>query len=153
MENYVLQLIEDMKVSERSINDYHSSKIIEIDDEKSIEDYIMEIEKHFHEESLQTISDIIGLEEVQFPPAVRLTTSQLKAISKSLIKLLKTWCIEVDLPIGLAPDVKYRLLLSVLNRKAPVISMGTLHIELCDYNSKNCPFGEQFCSCKEWEES
>jgi hypothetical protein len=151
MQTYVLQLIEDMKVSERPKSEYQSKKIIEIDDESSIESYIIEIEKLFQEESLQTVSSIIGLDKVQFPPVNRLDSSLIKAINKSLIRLLKSWSIEVDLPIGLSPEIKYQLLLTVFNRKAPIINFGTFHIELCDNNPSKCPFGEQFCSCLKWD--
>jgi hypothetical protein len=152
MQTYVLQLIEDMKVSERPKSEYQSKKIIEIDDESSIESYIIEIEKLFQEESLQTISSIIGLDRVQFPPVNRLEGFLIKAINKSLIRLLKSWSIEVDLPIGLSPETKYQLLLTVFNRKAPIINFGTFHIELCDNNPLKCPFGEQFCSCLKWDD-
>ncbi|MHA8066499.1 hypothetical protein V7S76_07430 [Aquirufa sp. ROCK2-A2] len=153
MENYVLQLIEDMKVAERPIEAYHSSNVVEIDDEQSIEDYIHEIEKYCKVDGLQSISEIIGLEEIQFPPVSRLTVAQIRAINKSYIRLLKTWSLEVDMPLGLPPDMKYRFLLSVLNRKAPIITMGTVHVELCDYNTSNCPFGKEYCSCRQWDES
>jgi hypothetical protein len=152
MQAYVLQLIQDMKVSERPKSEYQSKKIIEIDDESSIESYIIEIEKLFQEESLQTISSIIGLDKVQFPPVDRLEIPLIKAINKSLIRLLQSWCIEVDLPIGLSPEIKYQLLLSVFNRKAPIINFGTFHIELCENNPAKCPFGDQLCGCKNWND-
>ncbi|MHA8049658.1 hypothetical protein V7S79_00915 [Aquirufa sp. ROCK-SH2] len=153
MEKYVMQLIDDMQVSERSREDYNASGFVQVDSEKSFEDHLMEIEKYFQNENLKSISEIIGLELIQFPPSDRLEIYQMKEINKSLTRLLSTWCIEVDMPKVLPANKKYALLLSVFNKRVPVLNSGTVHIELCDYNVKSCPFGEQFCNCKDWEQA
>lgn len=30
------------------------------------------------------------------------------------------------------------------------ISEGTLHVEFCDYDENNCPWGYEFCTCKDF---
>lgn len=152
MEKYVMQLIDDMQVSERSREEYNATGFIQIETEKSFEDHILEIEKYFQKENLKTISEIIGLELVQFPPTEKLEIYQMKAINKSLIKLFGSWCIEVEMPKGIPANKKYTLLLSVFNKKVPVLNSGIVQIELCDYNFHSCPFGEQYCDCKDWDE-
>jgi len=152
MEKYVLQLIDEMQVSERTREEYNSSGFVQIDIEKNFEDHISEIEKYFQTDNLKTISEIIGLELIQFPPIEKLELYQMKAINKSLVKLFGSWCIEVEMPKGLPAHKKYSLLLSVFDKRVPVLNSGIVQIELCDYNFKSCPFGEQFCNCKEWED-
>lgn len=147
-----MQLIDDMQVSERSREEYNTIEILQIDTEKSFEDHLLEIEKYFQKENLKSISEIIGLELIQFPPSEKLEIYQMKALNKSLIKLLGSWCIEVDMPKTLPASKKYSLLLSVFDKRVPILNSGIIQIEMCDYNIRSCPFGEQFCHCKEWDQ-
>ena len=32
------------------------------------------------------------------------------------------------------------------------MSSGTMHIEFCHYDENNCPWGYEYCSCKDFED-
>jgi len=151
MEQYINQLIEDILAAHRTKNDY----VQKIDD--SFEAHIEEVERYLSGEGEQKITDMCGLYTEQFPPKERLNESQMKRVADAYQQMLLCWNIYIYLPEKLPVEMKYELLTGTLERFVFVSNDEYSHIgiDLCSYDVDNCPFGSEYCSCKEdikeWE--
>lgn len=151
MEQYIIQLIEDILAAHRTTNDY----VEEVDD--SFEAHIADVERYLSGEGEQKIADFSGLYAEQFPPKERLNENQMKQVVEAYQLMLQSWNIDIYLPEQLPIAMKYELLIGTLDRSVYVTNDEYSHIgiDLCSYDVDNCPFGSEYCSCKEdlkeWE--
>ena len=142
MQNYLNQLIEDMHLAATRLP---QPKIPEGTFDP---DYMMELEAM--EE--QPMGVLFGLSREQFPPSDRLTSEQLTLMAKEFEQLWAVYSFEPDFPEGLPDKRRYELMRDYIDIECSHWPGGWIHhFEFCSYEPDNCPFGEEFCKCKDFE--
>jgi hypothetical protein len=96
-----------------------------------------------------TIGKATGLSKTQFPPETYWTEDEAKAINTAFRDMLTRFNLDVVMPENLPPYMEYRTLVSVLDKTAPILPFGTWYLEFCHYEPEDCPFGDEYCTCKE----
>lgn len=149
MQEYILQLLEDMLSAERPQREPFEGK--ENNKIDNLEKHFEDVERYLSGDYEQKISTIIGFTNEQFPPIDKLTDNQILSIVEGFDKLLYSYNISTDLPDGLAIETAYSLLVSTLEKEVFIgEGDGFFMIEFCQYDIAKCPFGD-LCSCKEFE--
>ncbi len=93
------------------------------------------------------IREIMGLNREQFPPADYWTDEEAAQLVVALNDLLSHYHLAADYPTNLPPLMAYSTLVGALEMYAPIMPFGEWHLEFCNYNSEECPFGETYCRC------
>lgn len=97
------------------------------------------------------MSHWFGLTKEQFPPSERLTDEQLELMANEFEQLWAAYSFEPDFPDGLPAKRRYELMRDYLDYECSHWPGGWVHhFEFCDYNTENCPFGIEFCKCKDF---
>lgn len=142
MQNYLTQLISDMHKSAEKVP---QAKIPEGEFDP---EYMMELE----ESGEEPMSHWFGLDIEQFPPSERLSEEQLTQMAAELEKLWKAYSFYPDFPDGLPAKRRYELMREYLDHPTQYWPGGwEHHFEFCDYYPSHCPFGDEFCRCKEFD--
>lgn len=143
MNNYLAHLIDDMHQAATRVP---KSRIPEgIFDP----DYMMELE----ESAEKPMSHWFGLEKEQFPPSEKLNEEQLELMADEFEQLWAAWSFEPDFPAGLPAKRRYELMRDYLDHPCQHWPGGWVHhFEFCDYEPENCPFGAEFCRCKDFDD-
>jgi hypothetical protein len=146
MEQYITQLIEDLLNAQRAENE-------EIEEEKEfdIEAHFAEVDRYISGEGEEPLGEILGFEEVQFPPIEKLNELQMQRISEAFVECLFSWNITAEIPEEAPISLKYSLLVSTLKKQVFIQNSGFIHLEFCHYDVETCPFGMEFCQCKDFE--
>lgn len=142
MQRYIEQLIEDM--NEIIDSNEKKSAVIENDDAEPFDDVEKFIDGPFY-----PLGEILGLEKVALPPIERLNREQIHEIYPVLIDLLEVFNFIPEFPRNVDIALKYHLIREKWEEEFAKIDSGTSHIEFCNYDSANCPFGKQ-CDCDEF---
>jgi hypothetical protein len=145
MELYISQLIEDLHSAHRKVQNVKLSP-----QEETFESYIAEVECFISGEGYESISSILGLEEIQFPPIERLTEEQMLKVILAFEACLASWNVCLDMPENIPISLQYKLYISTLSKTIDVLNFGTIHLEACTYCSDDCPLGE-YCLCTAFE--
>jgi len=148
MENYIKQLIEDIRMAGLKLDpnrDAHKTN-----DEIELED-LSYVEKYIYGEKIP-ISSITGIGADMLPPENRLTQEQQAFLAKELEKLLELKHFALDFPPGLPAHMRYPFIRKFWNEKHVEMSFGTSHIEFCQYEPENCPYPD-YCQCKDFQKS
>lgn len=142
MNHYLTQLISDMHLAATRVP---KSKIPEGTFDP---DYMMELE----ESPDRPMSFWFGLSKEQFPPSEKLTAVQLELMANEFEHLWAAFSFEPDFPEGLPAKRRYELMRDYLDQECSHWPGGWVeHFEFCSYEPENCPFGIEFCKCKDFE--
>jgi hypothetical protein len=109
---------------------------------------ISEMEDWLHGMAAVNMFEHFGFTPNQFPPAEQLTEEQAQALVDTLARL---WAAHNFIPTMPKKTPARRFYPIMLQRMAePVMLMehGVNAIEFCSYNAENCPFGVEYCDCK-----
>jgi hypothetical protein len=146
MQHYISQLIEDILAAKRPAN---AVELKETED--SFDAHIAEVERFLTGEGEQPLREVLGLEEIQFPPTDRLTDAQMASIVSVFDECLLSWNISADMPENIPVTLQYSLFVSTLAKSVFVQGSGFVHLEFCNYWPETCPFGEEYCQCKDFD--
>jgi len=142
MQKYVDHLLSD--IQQAGINKPVKQNLVvpkELEDNKEVIEYL--------NLAPRPMEQLFGIEKISFPPISKLSVKQVKQITEAIIKLWSIYNFIPDFPKGLPVEKKYKLLIDFFSEPVSYISKGTSHVEFCDYNTKNCPYPEEFCMCKD----
>lgn len=121
-------------------------------DEIDIEDLnIIEQNEQFVNGEEKKIEDIVGIPKNMLPPVEELSDEEVDLLVPAMVSL---WSVFHFAPVYtdvIPPRLKYTLLREKWDYETTHVTCGTIHIEFCDYQTEHCPFGSNFCSCKEFE--
>ena len=144
MKNYLSHLIEDMHKAaenlpakpylELSEDDEHLRGVIEYE---SIEPKPMQ--------------EWFGIDKANFPPAEKLSNHELELMVKKIITLWHAYNFDPVLPKNLPAQFAYQTLVNYFDKPVTRVSEGTIGVEFCEYDPKNCPFPAKYCMCKDFE--
>jgi hypothetical protein len=110
--------------------------------------YMMELE----ESPEKPMSQWFGLEKELFPPSERLTAEQLEMMASEFEKLWAAFSFMPSFHEGLPAKRRYELMRDYLDHPCQHWPGGWVHhFEFCDYEPENCPFGIEFCKCKDFD--
>lgn len=93
-----------------------------------------------------------GIEKANFPPAEKLSNDELALMVKEIITLWHIYNFDPVLPKNLPAHIAYQTLVSYFDKPVTWVSEGTIGIEFCEYDPKNCPFPDEYCMCKDFED-
>lgn len=96
----------------------------------------------------QTMESIFEIDQIEFPPAARLTLRQMRSLNKAIIDMWVAFNFIPDLPADLPETKKYELLIRQWKNEVQHLTEGEFHIEFCDYHPEACPLGFEYCKCK-----
>ena len=148
MENYINQLIEDLRDAHARKPSPRKLKLPE--DMKCLEN-IIDLEMSLNEQE-NTMESILGIPQIDFPPVEKLTEKQIILLVQEILALWRAFHYEADLPKNLPARYAYPVLVGCWKETYPLFrgNNGAWHIEFCHYEPATCPFPEAYCHCKEF---
>lgn len=151
MDRYVLQLAEQMRESAQNLPD--PNEVTEFDEKNLPEDLkpFADVERFLHGKA-KKIGVITGIDTNAFPPPEKLTETQVTFLYGEIKQLLKAYCFYADFPKGLPDSIRYRLLRKKWDAEVVYTGEGINGLEFCDYEPSRCPFPEEFCECREFND-
>lgn len=150
MEKYITQLIEDLREAHNRAPVFKPRE--EMTEEDILEE-LQEIDRIIHQEPPSPFRNIFDLDPDIFPPAERLTSQQATALSEEILLLWAAFNIEAVYPHNFPLDRLYPLLIKKFREPFLYFPGGITGLELCNYEPTECPFGEEYCTCKEIHET
>jgi hypothetical protein len=114
MERYISQLIEDLQAAK--------SKKIQNEEEKA------------------TMEEYFEIKQTAFPPADRLSESQINVLNDAIQSLLYShnYMVNITMLKDLPAQNLYQYLVKQWTEKIPYVTSGLLGLEFCDYNPEEC---------------
>ena len=98
------------------------------------------------------MSQWFGLEKELFPPSEMLSPEELQLMTDELVQLWLAWSFYPEFPEGLPAKRRYEILRQYLDEPCQHWPGGwRQHFTFCNYEPANCPFGIEFCMCKDFE--
>lgn len=152
MEKYIEQLLEDLgEAADQGPGPGTSWNAIGEGDFDE-EDPIADVEQFLYGPE-QKLSEIVGIEKIQFPPKEKLSEKQMSKLFNAMVDLLNVFHFVPDFPDGVPVSIKYQLLRENWDSKQVYVGGGgETHIEFCDYEPDECPFPRECCDCLRWHE-
>jgi hypothetical protein len=143
MENYLNQLLNDLKAA-------HREPLANVSE--SMEDHFREVDRYVSGDGKMPFSQHCGMQTEQFPREHLLTEAQAGVLNEAVAELMHSWNLSPSFPEQLPELIKYRFLRVIPDHEVLIMDFGTTHIEFCVYDSKNCPFGAEYCTCKQFSD-
>jgi hypothetical protein len=131
MERYVSQLIEDLQAAKSK----KVSTLVKDEDGKA------------------TLEKYLGIEHIAFPPADRLSESQINALNEAFMSLLDVhhYIVNITMIKNLPPHILYQYFVKQWTEKVFYTTSGLLGLEFCDNNPEECGLYEWckgfWCEC------
>lgn len=149
MEKYVAQLLEDLERVKSNKPDKPNVHIL-YPDHPALDyglDYIAEWECA----PMVLMAELLGFPQEKLPVVEKLTEKQATAINEKILEVWLEFNFYADFPDGLPELTKYKIIRNKWEEDVHYVSEGMYHFEFCDYEPENCPFGLDYCSCKDIE--
>ena len=121
----------------------------EPDSVSNFEETIAEMEKWLAGEEKYSMFSEFGLLPEQFPPQDRLSEQEVYGLVEVIRRLWAAFNFTAVVPNGVPARELYPILLERMLEACTVMDNGHIGIEFCDYEPERCPFGEEYCSCKQ----
>ena len=115
-----------------------------------LEKTFAEVEQYVEGRHSGTMFGHFGFDPEQFPPAERLTDEQMQALAERLCRLWAAFNYTAVFPEKTPGRVLYPLLIRRMGEPAMLAERGHIGIEFCDYEPEECPFGAEWCDCKDF---
>ena len=144
MQKYLNHLIADMRQAAKNLPE---KPYYDIPPEAEGIEYVIEWENA----EPKPMQEWFGIARENFPPPEKLTTEQLTKMVDEILKLWEAYNFEAMLPDGLPVDVAYKVLTDFFDKPVAWVSEGTSLINFCDADPEHCPFPEEFCQCKDFD--
>lgn len=151
MEKYINQLLADLEVAKQNVPlpiDYE----ILYPDHPAVEYGL----PHLVAFDLQAtpLSQLLGINFEQLPPVEKLTDEQAEKLNKGILELWKVFNLSADIPsVNIPSRLIYKALRDYWSRgHIQYMPIGTWHIEFCNYEPSQCPWGKAYCVCKDFYE-
>ena len=93
-----------------------------------------------------TFGYFCGLKKEDFPPSDQLLKKEMKTVSSTFKKMMRSWNLQCSLPKALPVDLVYDLLIRTLERKINPLESGMVQFSFCSMQPANCLLG-QHCTC------
>jgi hypothetical protein len=152
MQTYINQLVEDLNEKAQTKIEAPDYKLLN-PDHPAI-DYGLDYMVAWECAPDLSYSEVFGIANEAFPPMEKLNEQQAEQVVEAITNLLKANNIYLSLPKRLPPQtILYRELRKEWQEGTIRILSnddgGMSGIEFCHYNGETCPWGMDFCTCKE----
>ena len=137
-------LDKNLEIVESTISRKSKEMMEELEFEKTIE----EVEEYIKGDSPHNMYYHFGFYAEQFPPLKKLNNKQLNDLTYSIIRLWTCFNYGAVFPLEIPSKILYPLFIKEMHKPKMLMNHGHMGIEFCDYNPKNCPFGE-YCDCSD----
>jgi len=144
MQRYTEQLIEDIQDAKKRPRPPKMELAPELEFVRGAEEYL--------HGKFYKMGKLFGLEKKQFPSIDKLNPKQIEKIAFEFELLWEAFNFIPYFPDGLPAEIKYKLLVDYLEYETTYVSVGNNNFEFCTYDPKTCPFPEEFCTCKDFED-
>ena len=141
MERYIEQLMEDLNnyILEMKNAGIHNDETVPVPS-PFIYDSLKESELFASGEGVTEIGVTTNIEQMELPPANRLSEDQQALLAEKLQELLSYHHYILDFPESLPSHLKYPHIYSFWKEKHLPMKHGFFHVEFCEYDPENCPF-------------
>lgn len=154
MKKYLNQLLSDLEAAKTKQPKKMDYKLLYPDHPATdpqyggVMDYMIEWENAPEWE----MDKLFGVKAEAFPPVEQLTEEETETLVVGILELWASFNIVMDLlDDGIPIKLIYKLLVNYWKTETvQYVSEGTLHLESCHYNINTCPWGIEYCSCKEF---
>lgn len=150
MEKYIQQLLEDIEVAHYNLPDTPDIGIL-YPDHPALE-YGLDHIAEWKCAPYQPFEKLLGLTADQFPPIEKLRHDEIELLVEKLLQLWAAFNFHADFPNDLPNYLKYQLMINKLSEEVQYVSSGTIHFEFCDYDPQHCPYGIEYCQCKQLDD-
>lgn len=146
MNTYIQQLCEDLRS--------HHGKFPPLPNIRAISPYsdfpdFMEGPMMFLYGPKYEMADLFEISHEAFPPLEKLSGAHVGQLNDAILGLWESLNIFADIPKGVPAEKLYPQLVSKwAEAPLPVLPFGRVHLEFCDYESSDCPWGSEHCECK-----
>jgi hypothetical protein len=149
MQNYVSQLLSDMKAAEKNLPTNVDYSLLH--PEHPAADAGLNFIIEYEMSPRHTMDDLFGIKAEQFPPEAKLTDEQIEQLTDAILQLWAAFNILADFPDVVPLRTLYTVLLKRWTEETTqYVSEGHIHLEFCDYEPERCPWGNDYCTCKEF---
>ncbi|PSJ75852.1 hypothetical protein C7N43_16695 [Sphingobacteriales bacterium UPWRP_1] len=155
MQPYINQLLQDLNAAQNNLpppKDYallypnHPAADPQYDGELN---YIIEWEMGDE----QPMEDLFGISADALPPVELLTDEQAGSLCDAILNLWQAFNILADYPHKVPIKLLYQALRNYwIEKPVSYTSAGHLHLEFCHYKPEECPWGLEYCTCKDLAE-
>ncbi|MGF1637452.1 MAG: hypothetical protein ACFCUU_10300 [Cyclobacteriaceae bacterium] len=154
MENYVLQLIEDIRAATKKTPHPKPTNIWGVADIDELEEFVsMAGLEEYSNGTPVILSKLVGIKREQLPPlhkfSKRAYTDLLRILYQELVAMLTAYRLVLNFPKRLPLDYRYIHLRKVWDKEVVSPRLGLMNIEFCDYEPSSCPFPAEYCICKD----
>lgn len=150
MQNYISQLLSDLDAAKKNVPAPIDYALLYPDHPAFSYglDYIVEWEMAPD----YPMDDLFGIKAEQLPVDDKLSDKQVEDLVEGILDLWATFNIVADIPDdAIPPRLVYKALKNRWEKGTTrYMSEGTTHVEFCHYEPEECPWGMEFCSCKEF---
>ena len=138
---------EEPKENQTVLNEFKQERALE----KSLEEaeaYVAGVEEG------AMIHQFGELKIEDFPPADRFTDEQLDRLNFAILRLWEAHNYSLIFPAKTPSPILYPLLVQRMTEPIMPINFGHIGIEFCHYEPEDCPFGYEYCDCKDcdWQD-
>ena len=149
MQNYVNQLLTDMAAAQKNLPTEVDYALL-YPDHPAVAYGLTHIAE-YEMSPRHSMDDLLGIKAEQLPPDDKLSDEQVVQLNDGIVALWEAFNISPDLPNEVPPRLIYEALKNYWATKTvQYVSEGRIHIEFCDYEPDECPWGSDYCSCKEF---
>lgn len=155
MEQYLNQLLEDLKNAQKNLPTKVDYTLLYPDHPANNQSYngVMDYMIEWENAPEWKMDDLFEVKGAAFPPVEQLSEVQAKKLINGILELWGCFNICADI---LNEDIPVQIIYKVLvnywkTETVQYMSEGTLHLEFCDYDENNCPWGYEYCTCKNIE--
>ncbi len=113
---------------------------------EAFENHMMELE----ESPDVLLSDLFGIKSDVFPPLEKLTDEQVEQLNTAIIEMWAAFNIKAVFPENLPARLLYPALLTLFSKSMHYWPGWHMGLELCNFDPDKCPFGTEYCTCKEY---
>jgi hypothetical protein len=154
MEQYIAQLIEDLNLLAQQPIEPPNYALLN-PDHPALEpqyggmlDYIVSWECGTDE----PMEKVFGIAAEAFPPYEQLTEAQATQLCEAILNLWAVNRLVADIPEGVPPLILYKVLRQSWEEDGiKLITDGSMHREFCNYFQEDCPWGIDYCRCKDFD--
>ena len=162
MKTYIEQLLGDVaalvqtRKNELARKQDEQERILSTADESyrnkiAFAQHIAEVERYLQEDppADQDMYYHFGLRRELLPPIDRLTDDEAETLTSALLDLWGAYNFDASFPDGIPAKILYPLLLDKMHEPTFINEIGWTTHEFCSYECEHCPFGLEWCMCKE----
>ena len=116
---------------------------------ESIDIILSEIQDYINDDGRRNMYHYFDINKMSFPPVEKLNEPQLDRLVFDIFRLWAAYNYTASKPKGVPSSILYPILLKQMGIMTMLMEFGSIGIEFCSYNPDECPFGIEFCHCKE----